>query len=224
MHFFQVDLTDPAAIKSTCDAVKAAHGDPTVVVNNAGIANHPTILDISDTRLQRVVAVNQLAPFRIVREFLPAIIAKNHGMFVTVASLAGYVVPAGLVDYCSTKGGAVAFHEGLASELAHRYEAPAVRTIMVAPNFAATKLAEGFVNKSKFVSPTLQPETVVDAIFEQMMSGNSGHVVLPRIHIWMAQTARAWPWWLQKGLSRSLAEVGPIFSSTSRNPLTINRL
>lgn len=202
-----MDLTDPAAIKSTCDAVKASHGDPTIVVNNAGVANHQTILDLPDSRLERVVAVNQLAPFRVVREFLPAIAAKNHGMFVTVASLAGYVVPAGLVDYCGTKAATVAFHEGLGAELAHRYNAPAVRTILVAPNFAATKLAEGFQNKSKFISPTLHPETVVDGIFDQMMSGNSGYVVLPRTHKWMAQTARAWPLWMQKGLSRSLAEI-----------------
>jgi all-trans-retinol dehydrogenase (NAD+) len=207
VHFIQVDLTDPTAIKEACDAVKSKHGNPTVIVNNAGIANHQTILDLQDSRLERVVAVNQLAHYRITREFLPDIAAKNHGIFVTYASLAGYVVPAGLVDYCGSKAAAVAFHEGLTAELVHRYDAPAVRTILVNPNFAATKLAEGFVNKSKFISPTLHPETVVEAVFNQIVSGNSGVLALPKTHSWMAMTARSWPYWIQKGLAKQLAET-----------------
>ena len=190
-----------------CDDVKAKHGNPTVIFNNAGIANHHTILDLEDKRIERVIAVNQTAHYRVVREFLPDIIARNHGIIVTVASLAGFVVPAGLVDYCGSKAAAVAFHEGLSAELVHRYNAPAVRTILVAPNFASTKLAEGFVNNSNFISPTLHPETVADAVFDQVLSGNSGHIILPKIHYWFAATVRSWPYWLQKGISTSLAEV-----------------
>ena len=101
----------------------------------------------------------------------------------------------------------MAFHEGISAELAHRYSAPAVRTILLAPNFAATKLAEGFQNRSKFISPKLHAETVAEALFAQIMSGNSGYVWLPKVHWWMASTARAWPLWMQKGLARNLAEV-----------------
>ena len=202
-----MDLSDPEDVKSVCNDVKSQHGNPTIVFNNAGIANHHTILDLSDARIERLVAVNQLAHYRIAREFLPAIAAANHGMFVTVASLAGFVVPAGLVDYCGSKAAAVAFHEGLASELVHRYNAPTVRTICVCPNFARTKLAEGFVNKSNFVSPTLDAESVAEAVFEKVVSGDSGFVVLPKIHYWVATTVRAWPYWMQMGIAKGLAEV-----------------
>jgi all-trans-retinol dehydrogenase (NAD+) len=177
-----------------------------VVINNAGTVNHQCIIDLQDKHLERVVAVNQLALYRIGREFLPSIIAKNHGMFVTIASLAAYVVPAGLVDYCGTKSAALAFHEGLSSELVHRYDAPAVRTILAAPNFAATKLTEGFGNRSKFMSPTLHPETVIDAVLNKIWSGDSGFVVLPKVHWWLGLTVRSWPWWLQKGFAASLAD------------------
>ncbi|KAI4151313.1 MAG: hypothetical protein LQ340_003582 [Diploschistes diacapsis] len=207
VHYYNVDLTDPPAIKSVCDQVKSEIGHPTIVLNNAGIANHHTILDLEDSRLSRVVAVNQLAHYRIMRELLPSIVANNHGCIVTVASLAGFLTPAGLTDYCGSKAAAVAFHEGLSAELPHRFNAPAVRTILVAPNFAATKLAEGFVNKSTFISPTLHPATVAEAVFDKILSGNSGTVVLPKTHSWLGMTARAWPYWMQKGMATGLAEV-----------------
>lgn len=163
-------------------------------------------MNMPDSTLEKVFAVNTLAHYRLAREFLPHIVSQNHGMFVTTASLAGYVTPAGLVEYSASKAAAVSFHEGLSTELVHRYNAPKVRTICVCPNFAATKLADGFVNKNKFLSPTLQPETVAEAVFEKVISGSSGFVVLPKTHAWFAQTVRSWPWWLQKGISDGLKD------------------
>ncbi len=64
----------------------------------------------------------------MVKEFIPAMIKKNHGHVVTIASMASYVVHARNVDYACTKASAVAFHEGLSSELKNRYNAPSVRT------------------------------------------------------------------------------------------------
>jgi short-subunit dehydrogenase len=64
----------------------------------------------------------------MVREFLPAMIKKNHGHVVTIASMASFLVLAGNVDYSCSKASALAFNEGLASELKARYNAPEVRT------------------------------------------------------------------------------------------------
>jgi all-trans-retinol dehydrogenase (NAD+) len=207
IHYVPVDLSIPEEIKDACERVKKEYGDPTVVFLNAGIAIPYTISNIPDKTLDKVFAVNTLSHYRVVREFLPSICARNHGMIITTASLAGYVVPPGMVDYCASKSAAIAFHEGLTAELKHRYNAPKVRTICVCPNFARTKLADGFVNKSNFLSPTLYPETVAEAIFAQVLSGNSGFVTIPKTHSWFAQTVRAWPWWMQKGVSDGLKEV-----------------
>ena len=207
MYYIPIDVSDPTSITNACSQVKSTYGNPTVLFNNAGVANHHTILDLTDARIQKLIAINQLALFRVTREFLPSIAAANHGIIVTVASLAGFVTPAGMTDYCTSKAGAVAFHEGLTAELKHRYNAPRVRTILVCPNFAATKLAEGFVNASKFISPTLHPATVAEAVFDKVMSGDAGLVVLPKVHWWMATTVRSWPYWMQKGLERQLAAV-----------------
>ena len=77
----------------------------------------------------------------------------------------------------------------------------------VCPNFVATKLSEGFLNKSWFLSPTLRVETVAEAVFEKIVSGDSGTVVLPRTHGWLAMTMRALPWWWQVGMGREMRYI-----------------
>ena len=67
----------------------------------------------------------------MVREFLPAMIKKNKGHVVTIASMASFAVHAQNVDYACSKASALAFHEGLHSELKARYNAPDVKTTFV---------------------------------------------------------------------------------------------
>ena len=69
-----------------------------------------------------------MSHFWTVREFLPAMIRKNHGHVVTISSLAAFVVHAQNVDYCCTKVSTTAFNEGLASELKHLYGANGIKT------------------------------------------------------------------------------------------------
>ena len=37
VHYYQLDLTDFEAIESTAETIRREHGDPTVLINNAGI-------------------------------------------------------------------------------------------------------------------------------------------------------------------------------------------
>jgi short-subunit dehydrogenase len=123
-----VDITSSASIEKVAQKIRLDHGDPTVLVNNAGIATSGTILEESEDQIRRVFEVNSIAHFLLVKEFLPAIIKRNHGHIITIASMSSYVTVAQNVDYCCTKAGALAFHEGLAQELRYRYNARKVRT------------------------------------------------------------------------------------------------
>jgi all-trans-retinol dehydrogenase (NAD+) len=97
-------------------------------INNAGIGFCRTILGGTEEGIRKTFEVNTLSHFWMVREFLPAMAKKNHGHVVTISSLAAFVVHARNVDYCCTKASTLAFHEGLASELKHKYNAPDVKT------------------------------------------------------------------------------------------------
>lgn len=99
-----------------------------MLINNAGIGGGATILDSSEDFIRKRFEVNTMAHFWMVREFLPAMIKKKHGHVVTIASMASFCVQAGNVDYACSKASALAFHEGLASELKSRHKAPEIRT------------------------------------------------------------------------------------------------
>lgn len=123
-----MDLASAPSIGKVCAQIRADHGAPTVLINNAGIASSKDILASTPESLQRTFAVNNIAQFLLVKEFLPSMIAANHGHIVTVASGNSFLPHAGNVDYACSKAGELAFHEGLTVDLRERYKAKGVRT------------------------------------------------------------------------------------------------
>jgi short-subunit dehydrogenase len=83
------------------------------MINNAGFARGNTILSTTETDLKLTFQINTLSHYHLAQAFLPAMIKANHGMVITVASLAAYVTSPGLVDYSASKSAALVFHEGL---------------------------------------------------------------------------------------------------------------
>lgn len=127
-HFFQVDVTSPEAVHDAAETIRREFGHPTVLINNAGIVSGKTILEVSNEQVRRMFDVNILAHYWLVKEFLPAMIEENHGHVVTMASVASFLTISNNVDYSCVKAGLVAFNEGLAQELRHRYNARGVLT------------------------------------------------------------------------------------------------
>lgn len=117
--FYQVDLAKPESIKSIASKLRPEHGDPTVLINNAGIEFNKPILGLSESQIRRTIDVNILAHFLLVQEFLPTMVSRNHGHVVSVASLASFTTSAINVDYACMKFAALAFYEGLGQELRH---------------------------------------------------------------------------------------------------------
>lgn len=128
MTFFRVDVTSESSIAAAAAEMRAAVGEPTVVVNNAGVGTDGPILTKPSRNIQRTINVNIMSHFWMVREFVPAMVARNKGHVVTIASAASFIVTGEIVDYASTKAAALAFHEGLRQELKYWYKAPNVKT------------------------------------------------------------------------------------------------
>lgn len=125
--FVECNLAEPGAIASAAAHIRAEYGHPTVLVNCAGFSNARPLLDVTEGDLHSVFSVNVIAPIVLSQEFLPAMIERNHGHIVNIASMASFTVQATNVDYACTKAAVLAFHEGLQQELRHLYKAPAVR-------------------------------------------------------------------------------------------------
>jgi short-subunit dehydrogenase len=123
-----VDIVTSESVKRVADEIRRDHGDPTVLVNNAGVMSGTPILDESEERLRLLFDINIVANFLLIKEFLPAMVKRNHGHIVQVASMASFVTGARNVSYAATKVAVLALHEGLAQELVHIYKANRVRT------------------------------------------------------------------------------------------------
>lgn len=179
VYYYKCDITSPSTIASVATRIREDVGNPTVLINNAGVARGKSILDATEKDVRFTFDVNTLAHYWLAKEFIPSMVAANHGMIVTVASYAAYIVVPDMVDYGSSKAAALSFHEGLTAELLTKYNAPKVRTVLVTQGYTKTALFQGYHNDSPFLVPTLDPDTVSEGIAKQVLKGESGHVILP---------------------------------------------
>lgn len=166
-------------MNAIADEIRAKVGHPTVLINNAGVARGKYILDAEPGDVRFTFDVNTLAHYWLAKAFLPNMVRTNHGMVVTVASLASWITAPKMVDYAASKAAALAFHEGLASELATVYNATKVRTVVVHPAHTRSDLFKGFDQNDPFFFPTLHTDSMAEAVVRQVLTGRSGQVVLP---------------------------------------------
>ncbi|KAL5364863.1 hypothetical protein BJX96DRAFT_168630 [Aspergillus floccosus] len=197
VRYHECDITSPAAIAEAAAKIRTTMGEPTVLINNAGLCSGMTILGSSEAQTRLQFEVNTLSHYWLTREFLPAMIRRNHGMVVTVASQAGYTTTPNMVDYSATKSAAVSFHEGLAAELVTRYNAPRVRSVLITQGFTRTALISRLTPEDTWMNPLLHPETVAEAIVSQVLTGESGHILVPGSTGWLAKCMRGFPGWFQ---------------------------
>lgn len=196
VHYFNCDITSTEKLAAVAREIRARIGHPTVLINNAGVARGKTILDSTERDVKFTFDVNTFAHFWTVKEFLPNMIATNHGMVVTIASYAAWLTVPNMVDYGASKAAAMAFHEGLSAELVTKYNAPRVRTVLINQGYTKTPLFTGYEQGLQFLIPALEPETVAEAIVKKVLEGTSGQVILPAVGSLLG-SFRGMPHWYQ---------------------------
>jgi short-subunit dehydrogenase len=94
-----------------------ASGPVDVLVNNAGVDATGALSAIDPADLERLVAVNVLAPMELTRQALPGMIDRGRGHVVNMSSLAGTAVLPGMVAYAASKAALTHFTAGLRADL-----------------------------------------------------------------------------------------------------------
>lgn len=207
VKFYKTDVTDPTSLHAAAQQVRRDFGEPTILINNAGITRPSTILDITDEFLNKIFKVNTISHWTTVKEFLPAMVKRNHGHVVTIASVASFVALPGGADYSSTKASALAFHEALAAEIKHAYKAPNVLTSIIHPNFVNTPLVADFKHVlDKGGIAFLTTDRVADDIVNHVYKRKSDQVIIPGSSAFLSGM-RGWTNWLQVSI-RSAAAKG----------------
>lgn len=167
-----VDVSDPDAVRV---AAKKA-GPVDVLVNNAGVVAGRRLLELTDHQIERVMAVNALAPFWCTRAVLPGMIDRDHGHIVTIASMAAVMGVPKLVDYSASKHAAYGFAQSLRVELATL--SPAVRTTVVLPFYIDTGMFAGASTRIPWLVPILDERQVAERVI-RAVERDEDRVMLP---------------------------------------------
>jgi all-trans-retinol dehydrogenase (NAD+) len=207
--FYQVDLVNWETVNSVAERIRTDIGNPTVVVNNAGISA-PILLLPRDAQaspsgaaarigqFQQVMEVNLTAHLRTSLAFVPAMIANNHGHIISISSMLAYAGTSPSCEYCMSKVAVQAFHEVLAMELKHTHKAPKIRTTSYFPVWLRTPMAEEVLKKGTLPSWQLrEPEEIAEEIVTQVFKGESGGQVVSPGRLNALTGIRGFPLWLQ---------------------------
>jgi NAD(P)-dependent dehydrogenase (short-subunit alcohol dehydrogenase family) len=116
--WWQVDVTDGAALTKVAAEVQDRLGPADVVIANAGIATGGPLLLADPPSYDRVIEVNLLGSIRTMRAFLPQIV-QTKGYLLQVASVAALVPGPMMSAYCASKAGVEAFAHSLRGEVRH---------------------------------------------------------------------------------------------------------
>jgi len=112
------DITRTADVLRIVERTVAEFGNPTVLVNNAGVDTEAKrkLVDIPEEAFDRAVEVNLKAPWLMMKHVVPPMIAAGGGSIINTASIAAFVAIA-TVGYTAAKAGLVAMTRVAAVEL-----------------------------------------------------------------------------------------------------------
>ena len=175
--FRSVDVTDEDAV---AQAVAEA-GTVDIVVNNAGVVSGKQFTELTEADIRRTFEVNTLAQYRVSRAFLPAMLARNSGHLVHVASAAGLLGTTRMTDYAGSKHAVVGFNEALRAEL--RVRRSQVNTLVVCPFYIDTGMFDGVRTRVPWLLPILDEADVARRVLDAIERGKRRLVLPPAVHL-----------------------------------------
>jgi short-subunit dehydrogenase len=112
-----LDVADPRAVAALPDAVMAAHGRVTVLVNNAGVALVGKFEELSMEEFRWLFEINLFAVVSLTHTFLPLLRREPAAQVANVSSLFGIIAPVDQSAYSASKFAVRGFSEVLRHEL-----------------------------------------------------------------------------------------------------------
>jgi len=147
------DLAEPDAGRALIDESVRAVGSLDGLVNCAAWSFHKPALETTVEEFDRLVAINQRAPYFLACHFVLQLSAATvDPCIINIASVNGLVGNPNLVAYAATKGALLAMTRALAVEFA-----PRVRVVAISPGSVRTHVTNQLIESGQ-----IDPETLVD--------------------------------------------------------------
>jgi galactitol 2-dehydrogenase (L-tagatose-forming) len=137
-EFFQLDVTDSAALNRVAATIFKKYKKVDVLVNNAGYADNIDATEYGDDEYYKLMRINLDGVFFCCRAFGKHMIAAKRGSIVNIGSMSGIIVnkPQPQTPYNASKAAVHLLTKSLACEWAKS----GVRVNAVAPGYIATAM------------------------------------------------------------------------------------
>jgi len=151
------DVCAADSVRRFVARVREAMGDPSILVNNAGVGLFRPVHEIEEAEWDRVLDTNLKGAYLMSREVAPQMIRQQRGHIIHIASLAGKNTFAGGAAYCASKWGL----RGLARSMAEDLRGYGIRVSVVCPGTVHTDFSP---HAGKDPQRMLQPDDVAHVV------------------------------------------------------------
>ncbi len=138
---FHASVGNVADWNSTAEAfakVREEHGNPDIVVNNAGITRDGLFRKMSLDDWRAVIDTNLNSMFNVTKQVLDGMLEKGWGRIINISSVNGQKGQFGQTNYSTAKAGLHGFTMALAQEVASK----GVTVNTVSPGYIATDMVK----------------------------------------------------------------------------------
>lgn len=153
-----LNVADEESVQAAVKDMQANEGNPTILVNNAGITRDNLLMRMKQDEWDDVIATNLTGVFRVSKACLRGMMKAKKGRIINIASVIAVMGNAGQSNYAATKAGMVGFSKSLAREIGSR----GITVNVVAPGFIDTDMTKDL------------PEAQRDAMLSQVPLGALG--------------------------------------------------
>lgn len=138
-----LDVTDAESVDSALEQIQRDIGIPTILVNNAGVADSRHCLKVDESSWDFVMDVNLKGAWRVSKSVAKLCVdAGERASIVNVASILGIRVGFGESAYATSKAALVQLTKAMALELS----AKGIRVNALCPGYFATEMNAGFLD------------------------------------------------------------------------------
>lgn len=137
------DVSDAESVVRMFADVRERLGEVDILVNNAGIAESATLVSTTDELWHRHLAINLSGTFYCTRAALPAMLKRNWGRVINVASIAAKTGAPYIAAYSASKHGVLGLTRSVALEVA----AKGITVNAICPGYVDTDMVTRGVEK-----------------------------------------------------------------------------
>jgi short-subunit dehydrogenase len=169
------DLSRPTAPEEIYREIESKGIEVDVLVNNAGFNVYGPFSETDSQTEFEMMLVNMIALTRLTKLFLPAMLNRNSGKILNVASTAAFTPGPYAAVYCAGKAYVLSFSEAIAEEL--RGSGVTVTTLCPGPTL--TKFAEraNMSDTKIFQGRLASAKDVAEAGYGALMRGKTTVIV-----------------------------------------------